>query len=92
MASLVLYTEDDVELLVGISKNIGSQLKLAGLFKLQDLVDIDDFALVTIASGIKGLSIKRLKMYKEIAMDATEGGYVDTSIDHRKSDNPYLSR
>ncbi len=92
MTTSGLYLLDDVRVLAGVGKSVASKLNSVGIYTLSDLVGKTDNELTSIATSLGGLTKRHLDSLRGLALGAKHGAYIDVVVDHRKADNPYLSR
>ena len=89
----VLYKSDLIERMSGISKAKAILLREVGVNTVQDFCrSYTDFPFRGRILAVKGIGKKGLQKWQRQANSAQDGEYVSNYVDHRKHDNPYLSR
>ena len=81
---------DPIEMVKGLGGKKGKSLIAAGVKTVKEMIELTDERILTISSSIGGLSEQKLREWR--AVRAHDGSCPFTPLDHRKAENPYLSR
>lgn len=89
----VLYMDDPITRIKGIKQSKAAKLTQAGVTHVKDMHrSITDPALQQQILRIRGIARPTLCKWQDSVRNAREGAYVSRFVDHRRADNPYISK
>jgi len=88
-----LYKQDTITRMPGISAKTQEKLNAVGINVVEDFCrSASDEPMQRAVLAIPRLGKKRLKKWQRLAAAAEDGEYTSVFVDHRRAENPYLSR